>query len=424
MSNILFYILIYINYLYDYIIFNDNNLYSNNLINLIFLLLTTFIYPIIALLIKNNTNMENITNKINIENMLLLILFFILTWLFASNNLFQFYIYFELTLIILLLLIILFGYKYKKYDAFYKFWIYSIIGSIPLFIIIIYFYSILGSLNNNILELYINYSNIKYIVFLLIILSLIIKLPSFPFHNWLTLAHVEANTIGSIILAGIILKISIYGIIKYNLIILYSIFQYLSPIFIFLSICSIIIISHYIINQIDFKLIIAYSSIIHTNYMFLGLLSYNYIGIYGSLISSISHTFISSGLFLCIGILYNRYKTRILLYYKGLSEVMVIFSIIYFIFIISNVSIPLTSNFIGELCIYIGYFNNNIILILILLFYLLLTTTYNFIILNKVIYGKLSIYIKKYHDLTYKEFILLGWLLIINILFGINPPLL
>lgn len=393
-------------------ILNKNSLYLNEIINIIFLLLTTFIFPII-----------NLLNKKNIEEKLLLILFLVLILLFSSNNLLYFYIYFELTLIILLIFILLFGYRYKKYDGFYKLWIYSIIGSIPLFIIIIYLFTILGSLNNIILELYLNYSNLKGICFLLIILSLIIKLPSFPFHNWLTLAHVEANTIGSIILAGIILKISIYAILKYNLIILFSIFKYYSPLFILISLLSIIIISNYIINQIDLKLIIAYSSIIHTNYMFISILSYNNIGIYGSLISSISHTFISSGLFLCVGLLYNRYKTRILLYYKGLSEVMVIFSIIFFIFIISNISFPLTSNFIGELCTFISYFNNNIILIFILLIYLLLSTTYNLIILNKIIYGKLTIYIKKYHDLTYKEFIILIWLLFINIIFGIKPPI-
>ena len=409
------YILIYLLYLLSFLLLNRNINYNNDLINYIYLLLTSFIFPIICLLSNNK-----------IENLLLLILYIILLLLFNSKNLFNFYIYFELTLILLLVLIILFGYKYKKYDAFYKLWIYSIIGSIPLFIIIIYIFSIIGSLNNNILELYLNnVSNIyiRYMLFILIILSLIIKLPSYPFHNWLTLAHVEANTIGSIILASIILKVSIYGIIRYNLIIYYSIIENISSILIYINLLSIIIISNIIINQIDLKLIIAYSSIIHTNYMLISILSYNKIGLYGGLISSIAHSFISTGLFLMIGILYSRYKTRLILYYKGLSESIPIFSIFIFILILSNISLPLTSNFIGELCSFIGYFNNNLILILLLLIYLFITTTYNLIFLNHLIYGKLSIFISKYHDLTYKEFILLLWLIFINFIFGIYPPI-
>ena len=157
-------------------------------------------------------------------------------------------------MILILILIILYGYRFKKYEAYYKLWIYSIIGSIPLFISIIYIYYKIGSLNNNLLELYLNYSELKIFIFFLIILSLIIKLPSYPFHNWLTLAHVEASTIGSIILASIVLKISIYAIYKYNLIILYSIIPILSPFFILIGLLSIIIISNLIINQIDLKL--------------------------------------------------------------------------------------------------------------------------------------------------------------------------
>lgn len=404
------YILTYITYLLYYIFYNRNIAYFD--INIIFIILTAFIFPIISLLTYNN-----------FENRLLLLLYIFLIALFHSSNLLFFYIYFEFSLILILILIILYGYRFKKYEAYYKLWIYSIIGSIPLFISIIYIYYKIGSLNNNLLELYLNYSELKIFIFFLIILSLIIKLPSYPFHNWLTLAHVEASTIGSIILASIVLKISIYAIYKYNLIILYSIIPILSPFFILIGLLSIIIISNLIINQIDLKLIIAYSSIIHTNYMLIGLFTINYIGIYSSFISSIAHGFISTALFFSIGILYNRYKTRIILYYKGISLIMSLFGILFTIAILSNISLPLTSNFIGEILLFLTYSSNNLILIIILLIYLILTSSYNLILLNKIIYGKLSTYLIKYHDLTYKEFLILTWLMIINILFGIYPPI-
>lgn len=164
------YILIYIIYLFNILVLNRNMNYNNNLISLIFILLTTFIFPIISLL----------TNK-NLENKLLLLLYISLILLFNSKSLFLFYIYFEISLILVLLLIVLFGYRYKKYEAYYKLWVYSIIGSIGLFLSIIYLYLNIGDLSDNILELYVNYSNIRYYLFILIILSLIIKLPSFPF---------------------------------------------------------------------------------------------------------------------------------------------------------------------------------------------------------------------------------------------------
>lgn len=157
--------------------------------------------------------------------------------------------------------------------------------------------------------------------------------------------------------------------------------------------------------------------------MLLGLLTVNYVGIYSSLINSISHGFISTGLFFSVGLLYNRYKTRIILYYKGLSNIMVLFSISWTLLLLSNLAIPLSLNFIGEMLTFISYFNNNIILIILLLIYLIFTSTYNLILLNKLIYGKLSKYILLFHDLTYKEFLILIFLITINFIFGITPPI-
>lgn len=403
MINIRISIIVYLLLSLLLLLINRNSFYYSY-INNIYIWLTLLIYPISIYLDKYNNKYLNI-------------IFLWLIILFNSNDFIVFFISFEILIILLLIYIIIYGNRYKKYDAFYKLWLYSIIGSIFLLIFYIYIINYLGSSNNLLLELYITYTKDIKLLYIMIILSLLIKLPLYPFHSWLTLAHVEANLIGSIILAALILKISIYGIIKYNIIIFYFIHSYFINILILFPLLSIIYICYIIIYILDIKLIIAYSSIIHTNYMLLGLLS-NKLGIYGSILSSIFHSFISSSLFILITILYYRYNSRYILYFKGL--LMPLFNIFLFINIISNIAIPLTSNFIGELITLISFSNLNIILILIPSIFLLYNTIYNIILLSKIVFWVPLI--NKFHDLYYKEFIILFILLLFNISFGLYPP--
>jgi NADH-quinone oxidoreductase subunit M len=237
------------------------------------------------------------------------------------------------------------------------------------------------------------------------------------------MAHTEAPASGSVILAAILLKLGVFGFIRYSIGLLGEINIYLSPIIITLSLISIIYCSYIIFRLLDIKKIIAYSSIIHMNYLMIGIYIFDLHSIIGSYYTVISHGFVSSGLFILIGIIYRRYHTRNILYIKGLSNILPIFSVIYFIFIISNMSIPLTSSFPGELLILLGTYKGSIIISIIMLLLLLLSTGYNILLLNKVIYGSISIYIKKYIDLTLNEVLTLIPLIIFNFLLGIltNP---
>ncbi len=414
--------------LYIYIIFNNNNIEFKLYDNLLFLdlsidslslgliILTNIIFPIIFLIREK-------TNHFNINFLFSFLLSFLLA-IFMINDIIIFYIIFELILIPIFIVVIKYGSKYKRIEAGYKLFIYTIIGSLLFLMGIIIIYNNIKNSNNNYIEYYIYSNNIEQniliFIYLLFFFSFAIKIPIFPFHTWLPIAHSESPTTGSVILAGILLKLGIYGMIRYNITILpLDINIYISPIIITLAIISILYSSIIIFNIIDIKKIIAYSSIIHMNYMIYGLYSFNINGILGSYYSTISHGIISSGLFILIGVLYRRYHTRNILYYKGLSTLIPIFSIIFFIFIFSNLSLPITSAFPGEILTIIGGYKWTIITTIIITILLILGSGYNLLLLNRMIYGSTSIYINKYKDISVNEILTILPLIILNIILGI-----
>jgi NADH:ubiquinone oxidoreductase subunit 4 (subunit M) len=180
-----------------------------------------------------------------------------------------------------------------------------------------------------------------------------------PVHIWLPEAHVEAPTAGSVILAGILLKLGTYGMIRFMLPLFPFANIFFTPLILSMAVLAIIYASLTTIRQIDLKKIIAYSSVAHMNFSILGLFINNNLGLDGALYLMLAHGIVSSGLFLCVGMLYDRYHTRNLLYYGGLSQVMPLFSIIFLIFILGNIGFPGTINFIGEFLILVGIFQFN-----------------------------------------------------------------
>jgi NADH-quinone oxidoreductase subunit M len=181
----------------------------------------------------------------------------------------------------------------------------------------------------------------------------------FPFHLWLPEAHVEAPTIGSVILASLLLKLGGYGFLRFSLSMLPNASYYFIDLVTALCLISIIYASLTTIRQIDLKKIIAYSSIAHMNLLVLGLFSFNQQGLEGAIYLMVAHGVVSSALFFCVGVLYDRFHTRIIRYYSGLVQTMPFFTICLFIFTLANMSFPGTSNFIGELLVLIGIFQYN-----------------------------------------------------------------
>jgi proton-translocating NADH-quinone oxidoreductase chain M len=237
-------------------------------------------------------------------------------------------------------------------------------------------------------------------------------------------AHVEAPTSGSVILAGLLLKLGGYAIIRILLIIFSQATIYFLPLTDTLAIISIVYASLTTIRQIDMKRIIAYSSVAHMNLVVLGLFSCNIQGLAGSLFLMLAHGIVSSALFFLIGVLYDKYGTRIIYYYGGLVKTMPIFSSLLLIFCLANIGLPLSCNFIGELTIFIGLVDRNIFVLIVAVSGVVLSVLYTMFFCNRLIFGNLNLnYIIIYKDITKREFYIILPLLLLTFLLGIFPDL-
>jgi proton-translocating NADH-quinone oxidoreductase chain M len=311
--------------------------------------------------------------------MLLLTEFFIINF-FLVADLFLFFVFFECILLPMYLLIGIWGSNLRKIYASYQFFFFTFFGSIFMFLSVVLIYNLYGTTDFLLIQIYLNKLTgiFKLLVCIFFMIAFFIKIPVVPFHFWLPEAHVEAPTSGSVILAGLLLKLGAYGLIRFLLPLFSDIIVFLNPVLVTICIYSIIYISFIILRQLDLKRIIAYSSIIHMNFILLGLVISNKNTIIGGIFLLISHGIVSSALFICIGFLYERYHTRVLLYYKGISVVMPIYSIFFFIFMLANASLPGTSNFTGEFLVILGIFEFNNFLVFFLLLGLFYSALINF----------------------------------------------
>ena len=275
---------------------------------------------------------------------------------FCVVDLFLFYIFFEILLIPMFLLIGIWGSRERKIKASYFFFFFTFLGSIFMLLCIFLIYSYVGSTDILIIASY--FFNVKNQIFFFFFFffTFSIKIPIVPLHLWLPEAHVEAPTSGSIFLAGILLKLGTYGLIRFCFLFFPDACIFFSPLILTLSILGIFYISMLAIRQNDIKKIIAYSSISHMNYIVLGMFSFELIGLEGSIFLMMCHGLVSSALFCSIGILYDRYKTRLILYYSGIINFMPLFSFFFFFFFCANISFPGTCSFIGEFFTLFGCF--------------------------------------------------------------------
>lgn len=250
------------------------------------------------------------------------------------------------------------------------------------------------------------------------------KVPMLPVHLWLPEAHVEAPTAGSVILAGVLLKLGTYGLIRYSIPLFPSASFFFTPFVYTISVIGIIYTSFTAIRQSDFKRIIAYTSIAHMNLVILGIFSFNVIGIEGAIFQSLSHGFVASALFLIIGIVYDRYHTRIVQYYSGLASVMPIYVSIFLFFTMANISFPGTSSFIGEFLILIGSFKCSSCATFLGATSIILGGAYSLWLLNRIAFGNMKVqYCGKFLDLSKREFFCFLPLLIGTIFLGLFPNL-
>jgi len=370
-------------------------------ISIFFIILTAFLQPICILINWNNT--------LNLRSILayLFLIEFLLILLFMTLNTLVFYILFESILIPMFIYIGKFGARSRKIEAAFKFFIYTYIGSLVMFIGLVYIYYVKGTLDLELLYVTEFTKNEQIFLWLSFFASFSVKIP----------------IAGSVLLAGILLKLGIYGFIRYSIPLFPYGSAYFLPLIYAIGIISIVYSSLATIRQIDLKKIIAYASIGHMNFVLLGLFSQSIEGLMGSMYIMLSHGFISSALFTTIGMLYDRHHSRILYYYRGLTNVMPLFAVFFFILNLANFSFPGTASFIGEFIILLPLLELNTIAGLLTAFSLLFSALYSLWLINRVIFGSLSIYITKYNDLFLREFSILILFTFLIIYFGLYPQI-
>lgn len=380
------------------------------------LVLSTFLIPVCIL-----GSWESVQKDWKGFLILLYVMEFFLINVFLVLDLFMFYIFFEGILIPMFLIIGIWGSRERKIHAAYQFFFYTLAGSLLMLLGIIYIYVEKGS--SNLLVLYeIPFTKWEeYYLWIAFFISFAIKVPMVPVHIWLPEAHVEAPTAGSVLLAGILLKLGGYGMIRFLIGLFPEASIYFQPLVFLLSILGIYYSSLSTIRQIDLKKIIAYSSIGHMNYVVVGLFSMETEGMVGSYYMMLSHGFVSSGLFLCIGFLYERYHSRNLFDYGGLVQLMPLYSSVIFILVFANFGFPGTSSFIGEFLILVGISKANQAVFLLGAIGLLLSTVYSIWFLNRLVFGPLSLKVEENVDLNMREGLLLLLVIFFVIYLGLCP---
>ena len=370
-------------------------------VSLLFIYLTCFFIPLCILFMWKS-------NFIHKTSYMLLLFSLELTIIavFLILDILLFYIMFEMILIPFFILVGISGVRVRRVHASYLLFFYTMFGSILMLVSIFNMYSHCGTTNMLLVWGLQMDESIEFWIFIPFIISFSIKVPVFPFHIWLPEAHVESPTEGSVILAAILLKVGLYGFLRILLPVFSFSISYYANIIFMLNIFSIVYTSFITLRQIDIKKIIAYSSVGHMNICVLGMCTLHPIPIVGSILLMFGHGFVSAGLFFLVGILYDRYKTKLILYYSGVTQLMPIFSFFFFFFIISNISIPGTSNFVGELLV-IYYIANKLNWFLVFFFLLanFICSVYSIWVQNKVLFGipkyKFFVYIK---DINLIEF--------------------
>lgn len=386
-------------------------------ISLFFILLTTLLIPLCIL-----ASWNSIGHSLKEFLIAFLFLDFLLIGVFCILDLLFFYIFFESVLLPMFLIVGIWGSRERKILAAYYFFLYTLLGSVVLLLATLYILEQVGTTDYEVLLTF-SFSEVEQkFLWFAFFLSFASKVPMVPAHLWLPEAHVEAPTAGSVILAGILLKLGTYGFIRFSLPLFPQASFFFAPLVYTISAIGIVYTSFTAIRQTDFKRIIAYTSIAHMNLVMLGIFSFNNVGIEGAIFQSLSHGFVASSLFLIIGIVYDRYRTRLVQYYGGLASIMPIYVFIFLFFTMANMGLPGTSSFVGEFLILTGSFKVNTSITFLGATGMVIGGAYSLWLFNRISYGNLKIqYTTQFLDVSPREFITFLPLLLGTLFTGLYP---
>ena len=385
-------------------------------ISILFVILTTFITPLCIFSV-------NSTIKYRLKEFLISILVMesLMIGVFCSLDLVIFYLFFEGGLIPMFLIIGIWGGERRVYSAF-KFFLYTLLGSVLMLVAIITIYWVTGT--TDVVELYsIGIpKELQNILWLAFFSSFAVKTPMWPVHTWLPDAHVEAPTAGSVLLAAILLKMAGYGFIRFSLGLFPIASEYFIPFVYTLSIVAIIYTSLIALMQEDMKKLIAYSSVAHMGFVTLGIFTMTQQGIEGSIFQMISHGLVSAALFLCVGVVYERKHTRLIKDYGGLVSEMPKYAIVFMVFTLGAVGLPGTTGFIGEFLILMGTFKKSFIAAILASIGVILSAAYMLWLYRRVVFGRLNnANLKGILDLNKSETLILWILAVPTVFFGFYP---
>lgn len=388
-------------------------------LSLYYVLLTTLLMPISIV-----AGWSNIKSNLKSYLVCILIIEVLTLAIFTVMDLILFYVTFEAVLIPMFLMVGIWGASESRIRAAFLLFIYTLAGSLFMLLAILSVYSHTGTSDMVIISLSDMEVNTQRIIWLGFGIAFAVKTPLVPFHIWLPRAHAEAPLAGSIILAGLVLKLATYGILRVMLSIMPEATSYFTPITQVVAVVTIVYSSLATLRQSDTKALIAYSSVAHMGIVTLGIFSNSIEGIEGAILLSIAHGFVSPALFLLVGgVLYSRYHTRVIRYYRGLALYMPIFATMMFIFTLFNMAVPLSLNWLGELLSLAGAFNRSPIMASIGASSIILSAAYSIWLYARMVTGSWSPYLRYAPDINREEFIVLVPLLMLTVIFGIYPEI-
>ena len=385
-------------------------------VSMLFVILTTFVMPFAIL-----ASWESIETSLKEYMIAFLALETLMIGVFSALDLMLFYIFFEGCLIPMFLIIGVWGGKRRVYASF-KFFLYTLLGSVLMLVAMLAIYGFAGTTDIPTLMTTKFPADMQWWLWLAFFASFAVKMPMWPVHTWLPDAHVEAPTAGSVILAAILLKMGGYGFLRFSLPMFPIASQALAPVVFTLSIVAIIYTSLVALAQEDVKKLIAYSSVAHMGFVTMGIFTITAQGIDGAIFQMLSHGLVSAALFLCVGVVYDRTHTREIAAYGGLVERMPLYAVCFMVFTMANVGLPGTSGFVGEFLTLLGAFKANTWVAALATFGVILSAAYALWLYRRMFFGELTKpKLKALQDLSMRELVILVPLVVLTLFFGVYP---